>query len=415
MSNPAGRSSQAGKGSSKGVLRWTLIIGGVLLLFVMIGFAFVPKAIPVELGEVAQGSLRVTIDEEGKTRIQDRYVVSTPVAGRLQRIELDPGQSVVAGETVIAILVPSDPALLDARNRSTAEAQMQAASAGRDRAVAEVERARVTLDFAEKALVRSQELARQQTRVIDEQSLEQAQRDESVARVELRSREFALRVAESEYEQARAVFAWAEAGDAEAQRQFALKAPATGKILRVLRDSEGFVAAGTPLVEVGDPAALEVVVDLLSSDAVRVSSGDRVRIVNWGGEESLRAEVRLVEPSGFTKVSALGVEEQRVNVIVDPMPPLEGWRRLGDGFRVEVQIAIWDQESVTQVPVTALFRKDGGWAVFRALAGRAEWTDVEVGNRNDFAAEVLRGLSSGDSVILYPSELIDDGAKISPR
>lgn len=399
--------------------------GLVLLVLASFVYALLPKAVLVETDRVGHGDLRITIDEEGQTRIQDRYIVSSPLFGELRRIELDPGDECVGGETVVAVVAPRRPELLDARTRSTSEASVRRAEAARERAQAEIERASATHALAAKGLERAKELKEARLSPIAESEYDQASLDLERARAGLRSAEFGLRVADFEVEQARAVLDWAvdAAEGTEASQQLQLLAPVDGKVLRVHRRSEGMVAEGTALVEIGDPGSLELVVDVLSNDAVKVPRGARVDITGWGGGSKLLGRVRLVEPAGFTKVSALGVEEQRVNVIIDPVLDTQpagtnespGWARLGDAYRVVVRIVIREREDVVIVPVSSLFRSEGGWAVFRVDADRAKLTRVDIGDRNAEGAEVRSGLSTGDEVIVYPGDALSDGIAVERR
>ncbi|MFN0051435.1 MAG: efflux RND transporter periplasmic adaptor subunit [Planctomycetales bacterium] len=394
-----------------------LVLGGVAGALV---YAFLPKPVLVDLESVAQGSLQVYIEEDGKTRLRDRYTISAPLSGRLLRIKYKAGDILPKGEPV-AVIEPADPALLDPRALAQAEARVRGAKATLEKAGTALEAARAGLDLAEAEYARAWEL--HQKNALAKTDLDLRLMHKRTRVEEYRAARYAEDVARFEQELAEAaLLRTAPRGDQpDENSQFAIPAPPlveSGRmfhILRVFQESEVNVAAGTPLAQLGDPKDLEVEIDVLSSDAVKISHGARVVLEQWGGEEPLEGRVRLVEPSGFTKISALGVEEQRVNVIVDfssadQIPP-----SLGDGFRVEAKIIVWEKQDVLQVPMSALFRKNGEWAVFRLMEQRAVLTPVEVGRRNGLAAEVLSGLSPGDIVIVHPSDRIAQGVKVRPR
>lgn len=385
-------------------------------LVALVGFgifgALRPRSVVVEVVSPTRGSVRVTVEEEGKTRIRDRYVISAPTAGQLQRIELDPGDPCVAGVTVLASMTPAPPSLLDVRTRAAAVASVGSAEAAREVALAEVERATAQREFARLELGRARELSQRQPSPMTPAELDRAVLDDERARVDLRSREFALRLADFELERARAQLDAHGIGDVDGPiDRVELRAPASGKVLRRFRDSEGFVFAGEPLLEIGDPLSLEIVVDLLSSDAVRVEPDATVEVTHWGGAEVLKGRVRRIEPSGFTKVSALGVEEQRVNVLVDPGPS-EAWRRLGDGYRVELRIVLAETQDVLRLPASCLFRWQGGSAAFLVNGGRAALTPLTIGLRGSNEVEVRGGVSPDSEVIVYPSDRLSHGARV---
>jgi HlyD family secretion protein len=347
--------------------------------------------------------MRVGVADEGRTRVREAYTVSAPVAGRLLRVVLRPGDAVAGASTVVAQLQPSDPAFLDVRARNQAEATVRAAEAARGVAASALSEAQAAEAHAARDLISRIEL----------EAARLAQR-QAAARVE--GARQALRMKESELEVARALTVefGAGAGD-ERLPLVTLRAPVPGRVLRVLQKSEAVVAAGTPIVEIGNPDELEVVVDLLSTDAVRVTEGAEARIVDWGGPAALAARVRRVEPSGFTRISALGVEEQRVPVILDIVEPREAWRALGDGFRVTADITVWQTADAVRVPQAALFREGEEWAVFTVRDGHASRTPVSVGQMNDLAAEVLEGLRPDEQVIVHPSDRVRDGVAVEPR
>jgi HlyD family secretion protein len=381
--------------------RWLPYAGALLLLAVIIAGLW-PQPVPVEMATASVGALRSTVDEEGKTRIKQRYLVSAPVTGQLRRISWKAGAEVRAGETVIAVIDPLSPSLLDARSRAQAEAR-------RTTAVAQLERARAGHLFAASELKRVKMLSDEKT--VSVQELEGAQWRETAAARELAAAESALRQAEAEL----AEFSVAGNGNGVATTApVEVKAPTSGRVLRVLEESSRVVNGGTPLVELGDPADLEVVIDVLSRDGAVILPGTRVELEQWGGGEPLLAKVRLVEPAAFTKVSALGVEEQRVNVIADFVTPAEQRLNLGDSFRVEARIVVWETADALKVPAGALFRRGAQWAVFVVSGNRARLQPVRVGRASALETQVLDGLKNGDSVILYPGDRVRDGGRVKP-
>lgn len=396
--------------------RRALMAGIAAALAAVIVYAFLPQPVPVDLAAVARGALRVTVADEGKTRVVDRFVVHAPLAGRLRRIALEAGDPVKAGETVLAVIEPSDPALLDPRSRAEAEAREKAAIAARERAAAETQRAQTALRYARVELERARKLAA--TGDVSHQALDQAELGERTAAQEARAAGFAEQVAQFELETARATLMRAGGGDAaraEASHTVELRAPVDGRVLRVIEESETVVAPGSPLLEVADPRSLEVVVDLLSTDAVQVREGMAAALEGWGGPRPLAGRVRRVEPSGFTKISALGVEEQRVNVVIDLVDPPETWSALGDGFRVEARVVLWESRDALLVPTSALYRSKEDWAVYVVDGGRAHARAVRIGHRNDVAAEVEDGLHDGDVVIVHPGDRITEGVSVTAR
>jgi HlyD family secretion protein len=340
------------------ILSWVVLIAAAVAAAV---YAFRPQPVPVDLHAVQRGPLRVTVDGEGETRVREVYVVSAPVAGRKLRIGAHVGDPVVAGETVLATIEPSQPTFLDRRARLEAEAEVHAAEAAQALAQAEVDRVKAELDFARSNLRRSETLAAKGT--ISQTALERAQLESRTREAALSSARAELRVRRFELETARARLvdpATAGAGGDGAACCVEVRSPVDGTVLKVMQESEAVLEAGTPLIEVGDPADLEVVVDLLSSDAVRISEGADATVEEWGGGGTLAGRVRRVEPYGFTKVSALGIEEQRVNVILDFTDPPARWRRLGHGYRVQVAITEWHGADVLAIPLGSLFRHGPG-------------------------------------------------------
>jgi HlyD family secretion protein len=386
------------------VLIAVAVVGGLLAV------ALWPQAIEVDVAAVAEGPLVVTIDEEGQTRVRQRFVVSSPVAGRVLRIELEPGDAVKRGDVVARVRAETPP-LLDARSRAEAEAAVASARAALGRTRAEAQRARTTLAQAERELARIRELAAGGLTTPQEVDLREA--EVQAGQEALNAATFAAQAAESELGRAQARLA--PSTPDTSGRVVSVTAPVDGTVLRRMRESESVVPAGEPLIEIGDPARLEIVSDLLSTDAVRVPAGARAIVEQWGGSHELAARVRRVEPSGFTKVSALGVEEQRVNVILDFVDPVDAWARLGDGYRVEVRIVVWDAPSVLKVPTGALFREGERWAVYVVEDDRARLRTIELGQQTGQEAEVISGLSSGDLVILHPGDTLTADAKVIRR
>jgi HlyD family secretion protein len=387
--------------------RNALLLAAALASGGLLAWMLRPAAVRVELGAVDRGPLEVIVAEEGRTRVRQRYGIAAPVSGRLERIALDEGDAVAAGEVVARV----SPAPLDPRTGAQARARLEAAIAGQREAAARVAQSEAALAQSERELQRARSLASAGT--LADQGLEVAE----LARTSrAQERDAALEAADAsahEVEAAQAALLGAGGGPDAGGSGTAIevRAPAAGRVLRVFEESARVVAVGTPLLEVGDPADLEIVVDVLSADAVRVRPGAEVRLEAWGGEHPLRARVRLVEPSGFTKLSALGVEEQRVNVIADFVDPPGA---LGDGYRLEARIVTWRGDDLLRAPASALFRRGEAWHVFAAEDGRARLRPVEVGHRGVEAVEVLGGLEAGTLVVLHPTDRVADGVRIEP-
>jgi HlyD family secretion protein len=380
----------------------------------VVGWAFVPRPVPVDVATVTRGPMLVTVDEDGRTRIKERYVVSAPLAGRLLRIELHPGDRVEAGKTVIAAIEPSDPSLLDARARAEAEARLGAAKAGLDQAGPNLERARTAYSFAASELRRIGKAF--ESRAATRAEFDAVEQRERSTHEEMRAAEFALRIAEFERNLAQAALSHGgDGGSAGGRFRFEITSPITGRVLRRFQESATVVAPGSQLVEIGDPADLEVEVDVLSRDAVRIRPGDRVLLEDWGGGGPLTARVRLVEPAAFTKVSSLGVEEQRAYVVADFVDPPEKRATLGDAYRVEARVVVWESDNVLKVPAGALLRHGDDWAVFALARGRVEVRPVTLGQRNASEAQVITGLAAGDTVVQYPSDRIRAGIRVKAR
>ena len=392
------------------ILGWSLVGLG---LAGAIGWSFWPQPELVDLEEVTRGPFQVTVQDEAKTRVRDVYIVSAPVGGRLLRVPNYAGDEVVAGQTIVAQLEPSEPAFLDSRARAQAEARVKAATAARALSAADVRQAQAEVDNAASELKRVEGLAPRG--LVAQVELERAQMRQQKAGAALESSRAALSVKQYELENARMLLADFSGANPEGLPFISLKAPVTGRVFRVLQKSESVVTAGTPILEIGNDGALEVAADMLSTDAVKVRAGAEAWITDWGGPKELAARVRLIEPSGFTKFSALGVEEQRVKIVLDIVEPQEAWTDLGDGFRVNVRIAIWASEDEVLAPLGALFRRDASWAAFVARGGRASLTPVTVGQVNGREAQITNGLKEGERVVLHPSDRIRDGTRIAAR
>ena len=391
---------------------WLTIGGGAAGIAVLLAWAFAPRPVDVEVALVAAGPFEVTIDEEAKTRLSERYVVSAPLAGRLSRITLREGDAVGA-DMVVASLTPVLAPLLDERTTRELGARIEATQAGLLRAATRIERAKVAQEQARNELRRSEQLAKDgfiaPTKLdTDRLSLSAAQRETEAAVAD-------QHVATHELEVARAALSASRPGAAGA-RAFNVRSPIAGRVLRVPLTSEASVNVGTPLIEIGDTSRLEVVAELLTTDALQALPGSRVRIERWGRPGVLEGRVRRIEPAAFTKVSALGVEEQRVNALIDLTSPAEAWKALGDGYRVSVRIVTLAEAKAVQVPVSAVFpRPEGGSAVFVLDGNRARLTPVELGARNGSAAWVRQGLAEGARVIVYPPVSVGDGVRVKPR
>jgi HlyD family secretion protein len=387
----------------------------VLALVLALAFALRPRPFDVDLVPVVRGPLVATVAEEGETRIKDVFVLYAPIRGRALRIEIEEGAEVVAGETVVAEIEPIDPEFLDLRTQAEMRAAIETARAALTLAQAQLAQARAELEFATAEVERMRTLYA--SRTVSIRALEDAERTFRTRGAAVETADAAVEMRESELSAAQVRLL----GPEEARSSggtcpcIPIHAPVNGQVLRVLHESEGVVEAGQPLVEIGNPGALEVVVDFLSTDAVRIDVGNRVIIEEWGGEGALQGRVARIEPFGFTKVSALGIEEQRVNVVIDFTDPPERWRRLGHGFQVEARVVLWEDDAALKVPNTALFRDAEGWAVFVAAEGRADLRPIEVGHQTDLDVEILSGLSEGEEVIRYPSDSIEAGIRIRAR
>jgi HlyD family secretion protein len=395
-------------------MKWTFRIASIGLgLGLAFGAVAVlrPAPLDVDVSQVVRGALAQTVVDDGRARVRERYTVSAPVTGSLARIELHEGDVVEPG-SVLARLLPLASPLLDPESRRAAEQRLASAIDASAQAKSTVVRAQIADDQAKTELLRNAPLAQQGS--IPMVQLDQAVVAERMRQSELLSAGFAEKVAEHEIEQARSALARFTPGRSQSE-QLELTSPVHGEVLHVLRKSEGVVNAGTALLEVGDARALELVADVLSQDAVAIQPGMPARILHWGGEPALAAKVRLIEPAAFTKTSALGVDEQRVNVVLDLDDPPDRWRALGDGFAVEIEITIWSKPDALQVPTSALFRGTAGWEVFVVEAGRANKRAVEPGHRGPLRTEIVKGLRAGEVVIIHPGAGVHDGVKVAYR
>lgn len=381
--------------AGKRTRRW-LPYAGLAVLIVLLALGLRPQPVPVETALAASGPLRATVSEEGKTRIRQRYVVSAPVSGQLRRIPYKPGAEIVAGETVVAVIDPLAASPLDARNRALAVAR-------RDAATSLLEKNRTSHELARNELRRIEQMFALKT--VSPQDLESAQMRETAAAREVAAAEGSLRQAEAEL---------AESSDAPPPLPVEVKAHVSGRVLHVYQESSRAVAQGTPLVEIGDPTDLEVVVEMLSRDGAAIAPGALVEFEQWGGATPLKGRVRLIEPAAFTKISALGVEEQRVNVVADIVTPVEQRRSLGDNFRVEARVIVWESDHVLVVPASALFRRGNEWAAYVVRGGRAVLVPVKAGRTSGVETQVIDGLKEQDEVILYPGDRVKDGQRVRP-
>jgi HlyD family secretion protein len=394
-----------------------MVLAGALAIGAATIYALIPNPILIDSETVTRGALEVTVEEEGVAQIREIYRVSAPIAGRVLRSTLEVGDVVKVGETIVATIQPGDPAFLDARTRQELEATVAAAEAAVALAQAQLRRAQSELRFAESELERAEVLS--QTETISERTLEKARLDVDTRLAEVASAGANLELKRQELESARArLIGPQDVGSLDRYAEqccVLVRAPVDGRVLDILVESEQVIPAGAALLDIGDPADLEIVVELLSSDAVKVEPGAAAYVENWGGLQMLHGRVERVDPAGFMKVSALGIEEQRVNTILTLEDPRELWQGLGHDFRVYVRIVIWRSDDVARLPVSALFRDGDDWAVFAVDDGRARLATVTVGHRNTQFVEVVAGLDDGQQVILHPSDTITDGSRVEQR
>jgi HlyD family secretion protein len=392
--------------------RWSipLLIAGAVIAALAWGLR--PQPVLVETAEVKRGPMRVTVDEEGKTRLRDRYVVSSPITGQLQRIELDEGDPIRRGQ-VLTRVAPLPAVFLDPRTRAQGMADVNAAESRISAAQARVRAARSDAEYWRGELARTTQLAKAGD--IAASRLDQVQAEERRASATLVEAEAAVEAARAEMLRARAAIEQPSAATTRSPATIPVTAPAGGRVLRIVRDSAGPVTAGEPLVEVGNAQAIEIEVEVLSSDAVKIQPGTRVLLTRWGGNSVLEATVERIEPSGRTKISALGVEEQRVPVIANISSPEPEWRGLGAGYRVEASFVLWEGADVIQIPASAVFRENGESAVFVVEGDRARRRLVKLGQRDGLTVEVLEGLKAAERIVAHPDGSIEDGTLVQPR
>ncbi|WP_316213416.1 MULTISPECIES: efflux RND transporter periplasmic adaptor subunit [unclassified Bradyrhizobium] len=395
-------------------IRRIAIAGALIAVAALVAWAVMPSAVTVETAVVAKGRFVATVDDDGKTRIRQRYVVAAPLAGRLGRIRFKAGDQIKSDDAV-ATITPSPAPLMDPRSRHEAEERLGAAEANVARAKAVVERAHAQSDQANADVARTRTLAEHGTATA--QALEHAELAVRTADRDLRAAEFLDHAAEHELSQMRALLARysGNTNPDETPESWSVTAPVTGVVLKVAQESETIVQPGTPLLEVGDPHDLEIVVDVLSTDAVEIRPGADVTIIHWGRPEPLSGRVRRVEPAAFTKISTLGVEEQRVNVLIDITSPAEQWARLGDAYQLDTQIVVFTKDDATIVPAGALFRRGDQWSVYAVKDDRAELRSVEVLRRSGRFAAIASGLTDGEAVIVYPGDRVASGVRVTSR
>lgn len=381
-----------------------------IALIALAAWGFWPRALPVEAAKVTRGPLTVSFTEEGRTRLRDRYLVSAPLDGVVERIALEPGDATRAGHPV-AVMRPANAALFDPASRAEAEARWRAAGDELDAALGAAEAAKASRDRLNAARRRAESLAGQ--RLISSDQLDEARAQATAAEANLRSARSRSQAARIRRDSARAALDLQGTASKTGTHRLSLMAPIDGRVIRRFVESEGFVRAGQSLLELGDPRALEVVVEALTADAVRVAPGAPVRLLRWGGDRPLQGRIQTIEPGGYTKISALGVEEQRVLIVV-ALDEATGHPPLGDGFRVEAEFQVWHGDAVLSVPVAALFRDGDQWAVYAIEQGRARLRRVQIGHMGDNAAEIRSGLGEGAAVVLYPGDSVRDGMRVTP-
>ncbi len=384
------------------------VVGGIL-------WAFRPQPVAVDVQQIVRGPLEVTVDEDGRTRIRDRYIVSAPLSAQLQRISLDAGDPVVAGQTVLAVLQPVDPSLLDARAALEAEARVRRAQAAVQQTEAELQAATARQQFASVEYDRVKTAFNQNA--ANQSEVDAASMADRTARADFDAATFARKIAEFELELAQAALLRTQPSGEEnsTSETLVIKSPINGRVLRLIQESAAVVTPGSPLMELGNPADLEMEVDVLSTDAVQIQPGAPVHIERWGGPETLSGIVRLVEPQAFTKISALGVEEQRVYVIIDFADPFDKWKSLGDGYRIEARIVTWRDDNVLKAPAGALFRRGDQWCVFTIRDGKAALQPVTIGKRTTLEVQIIGGLEENQTVIVHPSDEVSQGVPVAPR
>ncbi|MCZ2073783.1 MAG: efflux RND transporter periplasmic adaptor subunit [Bryobacterales bacterium] len=391
--------------------RWTVILSIAAGIVAAIVYALRPQPVPIEMAEVVRGPLTVTVEEEGKTRVKERYVIYAPVTGYNRRLDFDAGDPVKQGQ-VVATIEPSRPVPLDMRSLAEGRAAVAVAGAQVQAAEQRIRAATANAEYWSAELKRVNDLVR--TGDIARSRLEQTVSEQQRAAAALAEAQHAMEAAQSELRRARAAVT-EFTGTPQATGIVEVRAPVAGRVLKLLRESAGAISVGEPLLEIGNARAIEVEIEVLSPDAVRIKPGTSVVFTRWGGDGSLEGVVQRIEPSGFTKISALGVEEQRVPVIAILTSPETVWSGLGAGYRVEASFILWQGQDVLQVPTSSLFRYGDGWAVFVVDGGSARRRLVELGHRSGLRTEITSGLQPGERVIAYPDETIEDGTPVEPR
>ena len=397
----------SGKNLARRLLPW---LGGLFLL-ALVAWGLWPKPIVIETGVAARGPLTVRVSEEGKTRVRNRYVVAAPVAGKMRRVSLKPGDEVKASETLLTAIEPVAPPLLDPRARAQAEAVVSMTEASRKQAAESLAAKRAALKMAAADRDRMRAVTRDGS--LSESDRDKMEGDASIKSADVRAAEFSLQVIDYELVQARAAL---ERPDSNSSGNLVeVKSPVSGRVLKVMQESEMVVTPGVPILEIGDPADIEIEAEILSRDAVTIHPGDLVEVGQWGGENPLKGRVRRVEPAAFTKISALGVEEQRVIVLSDLVDVPAAARALGDRYRVEVSVAVWHSEDVLVVPAGALFREGNAWKSYIFRAGKARLTPVQAGHSDGRFTEILSGMEADDPVLLHPPDTVKDGTSVIKR
>jgi HlyD family secretion protein len=397
--------------SGSHLIRRSLPWLGGLVLLALIVWGLWPKPIIIETGTVVRGPLTVRVSEEGKTRVRNRYVVAAPVAGKMRRVSLKPGDEIKALETVLTTIEPISAPLLDPRARMQAEALVSMHEANRKQATASLDSKRTAVKMAEADRDRIRTVT--QAGTVSETDRDRAEGDALMRAAEVRAAEFSLQVIDYELAQARAAL---ERPDATTPGNLVeVKSPVSGRVLKVMQESEMVVSPGIQILEIGDPADIEIEAEILSRDAVAIRPGDAVEVEQWGGETPLKGRVRRIEPAAFTKISALGVEEQRVIVLSDLADIPEAAKALGDRFRVEVRVAVWHADDVLVVPAGALFREGNAWKTYVYQDGSAKLAAIEAGHSDGRLTEILSGLTAGDEVLLHPPDTVKDGTSVVKR
>jgi HlyD family secretion protein len=385
-----------------------LMLGALAILLAVV-WGFWPKPITMSVGSARSGPLEVTIEEEGMTQVSERFQLAAPVSGYMMRLELENGDSLSQGESVVTLQPAPD--MISARQKEMALTQLKAAEVRIQQAQEQLQAMEEEWQVAQRELQRLEDLYI--VNIGTQQQLDRAKLMAHQAEVQYRSAQFAMSIAE--YERNAAQTALATFQQPERKETMTMRSPIDGQVLHIHQKSEGLIQAGTPILEMGTLDLLEIRADVLSTDAVRIQSGTEVRIKRWGQEGNLSGRVRRVDPSGYTRISALGVEEQRVPVIIDIVAPREEWRALGDEFRVVAEFVIWEAEEVLQVPSSALFREADQWALFRVDGRRAQRQYVSIGQQSGLFTQITEGLSEGDLIITHPDERITHGTRIRPR